>query len=306
MTSVTDRLDGGDILVIDGGMGTELQRRGVGMDGEAWAGAALETAPDAIRRIHRAFIEAGADIVIANTYAAAPHVLKHAGFDEARTLGLNRAGCGLAREAVEQAGADRPVHVAGSLSSFRAGLDLDKLPTEAEARSSYTAQAEALAEGGCDFLVCEMLLDDSVSPIAAECAVATGLPVWLGLSARVEDGRVMGFSERQTLSFEAVMDACLIADAQAAGVMHSDIATTPAALEALKTRWSGPLFAYPHSGAFVMPHWRFDRVIAPEDYAREALGYLEAGCRAIGGCCGLGPEHIAAARAVLPHRLPAA
>ncbi len=303
MTTLQERLDRDEVLVIDGGMGTELERRGVEMDGAAWAGAAAREHPDVIRAIHRDFIEAGADIVIANTYAAAPHVLRHAGIGEAEACALNRISCEVAREASREAG--RAVLVAGSMSSFRAGLHLDTLPDDDEARASYGPQARALADAGCDLIIAEMMLDPVVSPRAIEAALATGLPVWIGLSARLaEDGAVMGFHRYTDDPFDTVLDACLQPGIQAAGIMHTDIADTPPALEALEAKWSGPRFAYPHSGHFKMPNWQFDSVIGPQDYVTEAQGYLTGGVQAIGGCCGLSPDHIRALKQALPARLP--
>jgi S-methylmethionine-dependent homocysteine/selenocysteine methylase len=305
MATLQERLDRGEVLIIDGGMGTELERRGVEMDGAAWAGAAARENPEAIGAIHRDFIAAGADLIIANTYAAAPHVLRHAGIGEDEACALNRISCDVARQAARDAAGDRPVLVAGSMSSFRAGLHLDTLPTDAEARASYGAQARTLAEAGCDLIIAEMMLDPVVSPHAIRAALETGLPVWVGLSARLaEDGAVMGFHRYADDPFDTVLDACLLPGIQAAGIMHTDIDHTPPALAALKKKWRGPLFAYPHSGHFKMPSWQFDSVISPADYVAQARGYLESGVQAIGGCCGLGPDHIRALKEALPASLP--
>jgi S-methylmethionine-dependent homocysteine/selenocysteine methylase len=304
MASLQERLDRGDVLLIDGGMGTELERRGVEMDGEAWAGTAMKTRPDIISQIHREFVEAGADIIIANTYAASPHVLKHAGYDAVQTRELNLLGCRLAREAADEAGGGRQVFVAGSMSSFRAGLDVAKLPDEAEARGSYRWQAEALAAGGVDFILLEMMLDPVITPIAVGAAVATGLPVWVGFSARVADGKVLGFHRYADDPFDTVLDSGLRFPIQAAGIMHTNVEFTPPALAALKAKWKGPMFAYPHSGEFKMPHWQFDTVMKPEPFVAEAMGYIGSGVQAIGGCCGIGPDHIARLRQKLPARMP--
>lgn len=304
MASLQERLDRGDVLLIDGGMGTELERRGVEMDGEAWAATAMKTRPDVIGEIHRDFIEAGADLIIANTYAASPHVMRHAGFSDRETHDLNLLGCRIAKEAVEQAANGRQVFVAGSMSSFRAGLDVHKLPDEKEARESYRQQAEALAEGGVDLIVLEMMLDPVITPIAIEAAVATGLPAWAGFSARVVDGKVLGFHRYADDSFDTVLDSGLRFPLQAAGIMHSNIEATGPALDALQAKWSGPTFAYPHSGEFKMPHWQFDTVMKPEPFVAEALGYMAKGVQAIGGCCGIGPDHIVALKEKLPARMP--
>ena len=293
MESIQDRMDTGDVLVIDGGMGTELERRGARMDAQSWAGSALKTHPDLIRTIHRDFIDAGADILIANSYAAAPHVLRHAGFSEAEALALNHLSCELVREAVAEAAPDRRIWIAGSLSSFYAGLSA--WPSVDEARRSYALQAETLAAAGCDLLVMEMMLDITLSPLAVGAATATGLPVWVGFSVRTSNGQVLGLNEGTDLAFERIRDDCLGAgDAHAAGIMHSEMPDTPPGLDQLKEVWSGPLFAYPHSGSFRMPNWQFDDEIEPDAFAREAASYLDRGVTAIGGCCGMSPHHIAA------------
>ena len=77
-------------------------------------------------------------------------------------------------------------------------------------------------------------------------------------------------------------------------VMHSDINVTPDALDMVRVRWGGPLGVYPESGYFIMPNWQFVDVISPEDFVAEAKKWVASGVRLIGGCCGLGPEHIRA------------
>ena len=73
-------LDGGDVLLIDGGMGTELQRRGVPMDTVAWSGAAVLTHPDAVRETHEDYIRAGARVIITNTFGSTRQMLEPAGY----------------------------------------------------------------------------------------------------------------------------------------------------------------------------------------------------------------------------------
>jgi homocysteine S-methyltransferase len=86
-------------------------------------------------------------------------------------------------------------------------------------------------------------------------------------------------------------------------VMHSEIGDTGPAIEVAKRHWPGPLAAYPESGYFEMPNWRFVDVIAPEDFVTRAEAWLDQGVQILGGCCGLGPEHIRLLRARLPARL---
>jgi S-methylmethionine-dependent homocysteine/selenocysteine methylase len=78
---------------------------------------------------------------------------------------------------------------------------------------------------------------------------------------------------------------------------------TSRAVAAIAGRWSGPVFAYPHRGVFEMPNWRFIDTVTPEDFAEASVDWAKAGATVIGGCCGIGPEHIAELSRSLSARL---
>src|SRR5262249_26016566 len=99
---LTARIGAGEVVVLDRGMGTELQARGVPMDNEAWSGVANLTHEDVVREIHEDFIRAGADVIIANTYAAARSGLERAGYGD-RVAEANRRAVEAAVEARERA-----------------------------------------------------------------------------------------------------------------------------------------------------------------------------------------------------------
>ena len=107
------RLDVGEVVILDGATGTELEKRGVPMDDAAWDAAALATHPDTVREVHEDYIKAGADVIITNTFATARHVLEPAGMGE-RCREVNVRAVTLAKEARENAAA-RPVFIAGSI-----------------------------------------------------------------------------------------------------------------------------------------------------------------------------------------------
>src|SRR5262245_6488268 len=111
MTTFPDlqaRLDQGQILILDGATGTELQRRGVPMHGFAWSAAALDTHPETVRAVHEDYIRAGADVIITNSFATARHVLEPAGLGD-RVRALNQRAVTLAQAAREHAASGRPV-----------------------------------------------------------------------------------------------------------------------------------------------------------------------------------------------------
>jgi len=296
------RLDGEEVVILDGATGTELEKRGVPMDEAAWDAAALATHPDTVREVHENYIRAGADVVTTNTFAAARHVLEPAGMEE-QFRELNIRAVTLAKEARENA-ANRPVFIAGSISTFTARYDYSYEPWAEKARANYREQAAVLAETGVDVVALEMMRDIEQTTYALEAAVATGLPVWIGFSCKTTDeGTVMLWDGAHTLA-EALEQVPPLG-ASLVSVMHTLTEDTPAALSEMTGRWSGPIGAYPHSGEFIMPNWQFIDMISPEDFAAEAQRWLEKGVQLIGGCCGIGPEHIRLLRERLPARVPA-
>lgn len=112
-----DKLAAGDVIVLDGAIGSEIDRIGGKMDEAAWCGLANLTDPDTVRRVHESYLEAGADVITANTFASCRHVLEAVGYGDQTVSNIRRA-VELAREALDRVAPDRPVAVAGSMSNL--------------------------------------------------------------------------------------------------------------------------------------------------------------------------------------------
>jgi homocysteine S-methyltransferase len=293
MTTFSDlqtQLDQGKVIILDGATGTELQRRGVPMHGFAWSAAALDTHPETVRTVHEDYIRAGADVIISNSFSTAPHVLKPAGLGD-HVRALNQRAVSLAREARENAAAGRPVAIAGSISSFRADV------TSAEQlETSYREQAELLAEAGVDLIALEMMYSAEHIAPAIHAALTTGLPIWAGFSSEVTgngtvqllDGSPLETGLRQSLALLAPLSP----GRAAVTLMHTLTEDIVSALEIVRQHWSGPTGVYAHSGEWIDPNWQFIDMISPEAYLTAAQRWIELGTQIIGGCCGIGPEHI--------------
>jgi homocysteine S-methyltransferase len=288
----------GGIVILDGGTGTELQRRGVAMDPEAWCGPATLENAGVLEAIHRDYIAAGADIVTANTYASSRLMLGPAGFGD-RFEEINRTAIGAAQRAREASGRD-DVLVAGSLSHmcpFISGTDrpdLARAPSEAEMADAFGELAVLLRDEGCDLVLLEMMFYPERIGAAFNAATETGLPVWAGFSARCgEDGQVLSFAPERDIPFEDMTQVLNDFDVAAAGVMHTSSNVVGDAIAILRGAFTGPLMAYPDSGYFKMPQWQFEDVIPPEELLGFATEWVENGVQIVGGCCGLSPEHIA-------------
>lgn len=289
------RLARGDVIVIDGGMGTELQARGVCMDDEAWSAVANMTHEAIVREIHEAYIAAGADVIIANTYAAVRVPLERAGLGD-RVAEVNRRAVRAAQEARSRT-ADRPVAIAGSMSIAAATMDLasdqGSAVTGVRLRDSYREQALALAAAGVDLIALEMMTSTEHAVPALEAARETALPVWLGLSVLPAVGDRVPPLGRPDDDLGELLRISMDDAVAAVIVMHSLIGSVLPALDVISRCWSGPIGAYPHVGTFQAPTWTFGE-ITPDAFAGEARTWIDRGVRLVGGCCGIRPAHIRA------------
>ena len=298
-SALKQRLDHGGIVILDGGTGTELERRGVPMDQHAWCGPATLDHLDTLEAVHLDYIKAGADVITANTYASSRLMLGPAGLGD-HVVTINQAAIETAHRA--RAASGRPdILVAGSLSHMipvvggTAKPDLSQLPEPAAMITAFREMASIHVDGNCDLILLEMMYDPDRMPLALEAATQTGLPVWAGLSARRgEDGRILGFSPERDIPFEETVQVLADFDVAAAGIMHSPSNLIGEAVAILHDAFDGPLIAYPDSGYFKMPHWQFDDIIPPADLREFADQWVETGVQVLGGCCGLSPAHISA------------
>jgi S-methylmethionine-dependent homocysteine/selenocysteine methylase len=286
--------DGGQIVVLDGAMGTELQARGVTMDESAWCGLANLTQPDLVRAIHEDHIRAGADVIITNTYMSGPGPMARAGARDRFAEGIDNA-VRAARDAVRSA--ERPVAIAGSVAATPWGVPDGG--EDGDLRVGYARQMDALAQRGVDLIALEMVVDERRGRAALEAALATGLPVWLGIST-CTPGRTDGDYDALPEVTEAreVVQALVTPRLDAVNVMHTDIDDVAVALEMLAPVWDGTRGVYPHHGRWLRPHWGFVDV-DPAQLVTLARDWVDHGASMVGGCCGLGTRHVAALRAAV-------
>lgn len=292
------KLEADQIVLIDGGTGTELQRRGVPMDKVAWSGAAVLTHPDAVRETHEDYIRAGAEVVITNTFGSTRQMLAPAGYGE-QVAAVNWGAVELAIQAVDNV-PGHAVAVAGSISAEPPGFDRDAFLSPEKELEAYREAAHLLAHAGADLIALEMMADTTHAARALQAALDTKLPVWLGVSCKkTEDGRIVSF-DYPDLELATVLDALIPMGPTVVNIMHSEIGAVPEAIEVVRERWSGPIGVYPESGYFTKPNWNFVDIITPADLVTEALGWVAAGVRLLGGCCGTSPDHIRAMKAAMP------
>ena len=293
--NIQKKLDSGQTIILDGGTGTDIQRRGAPMSGETWCAEVNLTHPDIVRAVHEDYIRVGADIITANTFATSALSFNYYGRDD-DLLKIDAAAVAIAK----MAAAGKPVAVAGSVSTMRPvapGTDRtlkEKEWPEAEARALFRRKVENLANAGVDLLMMEMMRDVDYSVYATEAALATGFPVWVGISVeRNEAGKLVGFGREDQLLDDVAKKLAATRPA-VMSIMHTSPNDTGEALHILKKYWDGPLGTYPESGYFKSPDWQFVDTIPPAELVAKSRDWQSLGVSILGGCCGVGPDHIAA------------
>ena len=293
---IASKLANKELIILDGGTGTHIQTLGAPMDDDAWCAMANLSHPEIVKAVHAEYLDAGAEVITANTYASSPTTFEVMGRAD-EIPNIDKTAVRLAKESVDEH-ASGPIAVAGSMSVMRTvtpGSDRTSKPAVSSERVTELMKRKAndLAAAGCDLIIMEMLRDTDYSLIAAESAIATGLPVWIGISIeRREDGKLAGFDDFE-YTLEELVAGLMATGADVCCVMHNDINLTAEAIDVIKNDWSGPIGAYPESGVFKMPHWDFGD-IEPENFVAHCKAWREAGASVIGGCCGIGPSHIKA------------
>lgn len=290
------RLACNELIRLDGGTGTELQKRGLDMDPGAWCGPATLSNRGLLEEIHLDYIKAGAEIITANTFATSRIMLREAGvessFSEINTIAVEAA------LAARERSGKKGVLVAGSVSHMiplQGGTDRVRKDSTSPAGmgEAFEELALLLQRRGCDLIQLEMMHHPERIKLAVAGAQKTGLPLWAGFSIKCDsDKRLVSFGSPEYTAKE-VFSSIDPGSVDVMGLMHTAAHLISPGLQILKKMWAGPLSAYPDSGFFKMPHWQFEKILTPQKFLEFSTQWRAEDVCIIGGCCGLGPEHIA-------------
>jgi methionine synthase I (cobalamin-dependent) len=288
---LADLLSRRTCLLADGATGSNLFGMGL-MSGDAPELWNVDH-PDRIALLHKRFADAGADILLTNTFGGTRYRLKLHKAEE-RVRELNRAGARIAREVADASGRD--VLVAGSMGPTGEILEPLGPLSVADARAAFAEQAAALAEGGADVLWIETLSSREEVEAAIEGAQSTGLPVVSTLSFDT-NGRTMmslapaelaGIARERHLA--ACGSNCGVGPAElVASILNLSTAADPDMVLVAKANCGIPQYV---DGAI-----RYDGT--PELMAEYVRLAIDAGARIVGGCCGTTPEHLAVMRSAM-------
>ena len=283
----------GEVVLLDGGVGQELHRRSTRPASPLWSVQVMMDEPQLVEAVHLDFIAAGARVVTVNGYSATPHQLADAGRAEMFDT-LHSAAIAAAASARDRSG--RQIRIAGCLPPLVATYRPDLAPPENVALADYRRIVSAQAPG-VDLFLCETMPSSAEARVATLAAVESGLPVWTALTVDDADGAKLRSGEPVSEGAHAAVDA------GAAAVLincSSPEATGPAMTALAET--GIPFGAYANGFVSVEglePGGTVDvlearRDLGPDAYSDRALAWAASGAAIVGGCCEIGPLHIAA------------
>ncbi len=295
---IREKFEKGRVVVLDGGIGTEILRRDV-----SWADHQIRSRPEVVRAIHEDYLRAGADVITTNSFqltrrAFVNHFRDLRHLQHIGALDLPQRADDLLAEAVEIAhrareaspGRSPRAAIAGAVTTLEWCFRPDLSPDETAAAAEYRHIAEILAQSGADLMLLETMNNITEAAAGAQAGRAAGLPVWVSFVPD-EQGRLFSSEPLEKavatlapLGVEAILVNCAPPPDIEAGLKNL--------LAAKNTHLQAG--AYPHIGRFDPPEWLFTEEYPPARYAECARRWAQMGARIVGGCCGTTPDHIRA------------
>ncbi len=282
----------GQPILLDGALGTELERRGFDARLPLWSAWALIEAPDLISRIHRDYVTAGAQVLTGATFRTTRYTLAKENLG-AWAEDLTALAIRLARDAAADASHPAAIRIAGGIAPLADCYHPERKPPDDILKVEHEHTARLLATAGADIILVETQNTAREARIAAQAALDTGLPVWVSLMPRsateLWNGDSLTDTARmlQDLGAEAILINCCPPP-----IAASAFTTLSAALPA--ARWG----VYPNFSDAEGPPWEFTGGLSPMAFAQWAEPLL-SDAAIIGGCCGTTPDHIAALRVMI-------
>jgi homocysteine S-methyltransferase len=290
-------------VILDGGLGVELEQRGFVPTTSLWSGEAIHTRPDLLVDVHRAYLDAGAEVIATATYQLSHAALREIGYDDAAIDGIFARGVALAREAIAayraeaQTGASNEHLVAGSLGPYGAtlgaGREFSRTPyIELDALYAFHAERlRSMVYAGPDIFLFETISSRAEGLIIAQAARDLDLRnVWMSFTC-ADDTHT--YAEDRLANIAAELDAFACIDV--VGVNCTAPGAIAPLVRAIRAVTVKPVFVCPNLGQ----HGEGAGHALSGDATEAAFiagvpGWLALGVSHIGGCCGVGPDTIRA------------
>lgn len=292
-------------LLLDGPMGTELQRLGSDTTLPLWSARALQENPDLVIAIHRSYIDAGADIIATNSFRTNRRTFVRAGMSVADAKRLTLKSVTLARQAIAES--NSILLVAGSDAPIEDCYSPELVPSDDELRDEHREHCHWLMEGGCDLLLLETMNSLREAVCAAEAACDLGARFMISL--------VTGATGETTLGGETLQQAVDALDPFGPMAILTNCSSPDSVLRATEIlgavhdhRESTWIFGgYANSGSpDPVAGWNAVEEVPMDLFVEAARRMISLGAGVIGSCCGTMPAHTSALRRLADSHNPIA
>lgn len=292
--TLQQRLAAGERVLMDGGMGSEIEHRGFPTTLPLWSAEALLTHPEVVFQIYQDYLEAGADILITDTFRTTRRAFAARGIAE-QAASAAALACALARQARERASSARQVFIAGSIAPLEDCYSPQLTPPQPEIEAEHAEIVAQLKQGGVDFILLETMITARETLSGVRAARQNELPCAISFCCndRLEllGGEPLAEVVRLIEPFQPLFIGV--------NCISTEIAT--AAVKHLRALTSLPISVYAQGDGLADGElgWKMAEGQHLRTYMQAAPGWLAAGAQLIGGCCGTTPTYIRALRQML-------
>lgn len=280
--------------LLDGAMGTELQRRGVKLPLPLWSAEANLTHPEIVLSIHQEYVNAGADVITTNTFRTTAWTYRKVGYAPRRSRERARESLLAAVDLAHKA-ARNSLPVAGSLTALEDCYLPERFPGRTAAEDVYGQTVEWFETAGVDLLLFETMGHPEEIDIALEMSQGNKMMRWLSLILKDESHLLEGSDLGPILEqAKATGVACLLLNC-------NTVQTTEKAVPLLVDLWKSSWGVYPNLGLDQPePDGTIHRVISKRRFLTFSSAMVEKGASVLGACCGSTPDHIKLLREKFP------
>lgn len=277
-------------IILDAAMGSRLSDLGHELEAPLWSATVLREDPDAVAQVHMENIEAGAQIITANTFRTTPYAFYQAGFNgveaHAKARGLTLLALRTAWKAVKESGKD--VQIAASIAPLADCYKPKDYPGNITARPWHDAQMDNLDHQATDIFLIETMNSAREAKLLTELALSRGKPVWVSFALN-GNGNILNGDD--LISTAIGLEKLGIS---AIGANCSTLRASNIAIKALREAVDLPIIVYPNIGYTEREGGKIGDRLSIEEYVEWTQKAQELGATIIGACCGSSHEHLQA------------
>lgn len=281
------RLAAGEQIVLDGGMGSEINNRGVATTLPLWSADALFSHPEVIQKIHEDNIKAGAEIIITATFRTTQRAFAKKNIVKQATK-MTYLACTLAKRAIRTVKPKHDVYIAASVAPLEECYSPELTPPRKEMKKEHEAFVQDLKDGGADFILFETMITLREAVSGLKAAKKVGIPAAVCFCVNDKGQLLSGESLEEVISVIERLQPLFV------GVNCVSLHVATQTVRTLKQLTTLPVCVYAQGdgGTDKEQGWKITQAKQQKEYIKSAKQWCKDGAQIIGGCCGTTPSYI--------------